>query len=133
MKRIILLAVLGLAGCSRLHTAYNGVIDDVNCDNIVGWAMDWARVAESLDVTIFDDQGLMNLRVPARIPRANFSPGVQNHGFTVRVPDALRDGKSHFVHVAFEGTKAELRHSPRPLNCPARDAEKGNSAADERR
>jgi hypothetical protein len=120
MKRIILLAVLALAGCSGHKTAYNGVVDDVNCDNIIGWVVDWARVAESIDVTIFDDKGLMKLRVSARIPRANFSPGVENHGFTVRVPDVLRDGKSHMVHVAFEGTQAELRHSPRPLNCPAR-------------
>jgi hypothetical protein len=121
MKRLFLLAAFSLSACSGPKTAYNGVIDDVNCDNIIGWAVDWSRVAEPIDVTVFDDDGRVNLRVRASLPRVNFRPGEQSHGFTIPVPAALKDGKSHFVHVAFEGTKAELRHSPRPLNCPARN------------
>ena len=120
MKRAILsLALLALTACSGRQTFYNGVIDDVNCDIIVGWAVDWSRVGQSIDVTIFDDDGRVNVRTLARIPRPNFAPGRQMHGFTIPTPAGFRDGKSHFVHVAFEGTKIELRHSPRPLNCPA--------------
>ncbi len=116
MQRLIFL--LALTGCSTLKTSYNGTIDDVSCESIVGWAMDWSRETQSIDITIYDDDGLVKLRAPARIPRGDFRPGAQNHGFSVPTPAALKDGKNHFVHVGFEDSHLELRHSPRPLSCP---------------
>jgi hypothetical protein len=120
MNRCFLVLGLVLAGCSTPKTYYNGVIDDVNCEAIIGWAMDWSRVAQSIDVRIWDDGGLVNMRVNAQIPRANFNPGEQKHGYAVPTPAALLDGKPHSVHISFEDSQAELRHSPRPLSCPAR-------------
>ena len=112
-----LLFLLALTGCSTVKTSYNGTIDDVSCENIAGWAMDWSREAQSIDIRIFDEGGLVKLKAPASIPRGDFRPGAQNHGFSVPTPVALKDGKNHFVHVAFEDSYLELRHSPRPLNC----------------
>jgi len=120
MKRCFLLLALVLSACSTPKTYYNGVIDDVNCEFIVGWAMDWSRVAQSIDIRIWDDGGLVNMRVNAQIPRPNFKPGEQKHGYTIPTPAALLDGKPHFVHVSFEDSHDEVRHSPRPLSCPAR-------------
>jgi hypothetical protein len=119
MKRSLLLLALAISACSTPKTYYNGVIDDANCEFITGWVMDWNRALQSLDIRIWDDGGLVNLKVNANLPRSNFKPGQQLHGFTVPIPGVLQDGKPHMVHVAFENSREELRHSPRPLSCPA--------------
>ncbi len=119
MKRCLLLLALILGACSTPKTYYNGLIDDANCEFIIGWAMDWSRPTQSLDIRIWDDGGLVNLRVNAKLVRNNFNPGERLHGFTVPIPAALHDGKPHMVRVAFEDSHDELRNSPRPLICPA--------------
>ena len=52
-----LLFLLALTGCSTVKTSYNGTIDDVSCESIAGWAMDWYREAQSIDIRIFDEGG----------------------------------------------------------------------------
>ena len=119
MKLCLVLVTLVLTACSTPKTYYNGVIDDANCGFIIGWAMDWSRRTQSLDIHIWDDGGLVNLRINAKLLRNNFEPGERMHGFTIPTPAALRDGKPHMVHASFENSHDELRQSPRPLSCPA--------------
>jgi hypothetical protein len=118
MPRLVFL-LLVLSACSHRKTLYNGIVDDVNCHFIAGWAMDWSHDSDSIDVRIYDEGGLLSLRVPTTLPRENFRPGADRHGFQIVTPAVWRDGKSHFIHVDFEGSPVELRHSPRPLNCPS--------------
>ena len=44
--------------------------------------------------------------------------GNGRHGFRVRTPSALTDGRPHEVHLRIADTKTELKNSPRVLVCP---------------
>jgi hypothetical protein len=117
MKRPYLLLLFVLSACSEPKTYYNGAIDDIDCDLIRGWAMDWSRGPQSIDVTILDDRTNFKKRIKAALPRGDFKPGEDRHGFTIPTPAPLLDGKSHMVRMVFEDSDTELRNSPRPLNC----------------
>jgi hypothetical protein len=117
MRRVLLLFCLSFLSCSGPQILYNGTIDNVSCTSITGWAFDWNRVTRPIEVKIWDDGGLVRLKSVAKIPRLDFAAGRRDHGFEIPVPLALLDGKSHWVHVSFEDSAAELRHSPRPLSC----------------
>jgi hypothetical protein len=122
MRRVLLFLALFCASCSGPQILYNGTIDNVSCTSIAGWAFDWNRVTKPIEVRIWDDSGIVRLKTVARNPRLDFEAGKRDHGCDIPPPREFFDGKSHWVHVSFEDSAAELRHSPRPLSCSSDQA-----------
>lgn len=117
MKRSCLILIFVLGACSTPQTYYNGAVDEVNCNFVGGWALDWSRITQPIEITIWDDRSQFKTRIKAALPRGDFKPGEDKHGFTIPTPAPLLDGKPHLLRFTFEDSPAELKNSPRPLSC----------------
>jgi Putative Ig domain len=110
------------AGCQPQYEGYN---DGLNTDNVWGWAWDKSFPTSPIQVDIYDSTfdvvpaGTPLLaRVNANLFRQDLrdaGKGDGNHAFVFPVPDALKDGNAHRIHVTFAGTKTDLSWSPRIL------------------
>ena len=104
---------------------YEGYNDGVDTDNIWGWAWDKSQPNTAIPVDIYDSPfntvpsgAALLARVNANLPRQDLvdaGKGNGNHAFVFPVPDALKDGNTHRIHVVFAGTLQELGWSPRVL------------------
>ena len=90
-----------------------GTLDDVSADELLGWAWDKNRSAESVTVEIYDGpKRIASVRADVlRQDLLNAGIGDGRHSFSIRVPDAIRDGKPHQISARIAGGK-ELSGSP---------------------
>ena len=98
---------------------YVGFFELADCTEIAGWAADKNRLNTSITVSIFDGQTLLQT-VLANLPRSDVGAGLGDnglHGFFMLVPDALKDGQPHSIHVRFESTNVETTNSPKSITC----------------
>ncbi|MDF1660455.1 MAG: PDZ domain-containing protein [Planctomycetota bacterium] len=98
-----------------------GYVDVVNTSVMGGWAYDADAGAEAIDIEIWIDGALWKV-LPANGQRADLVPVVcpeAGHGWSVKAPESLKDGKFHVVRVYARNTpngpKTELSRSPREL------------------
>ncbi len=122
------------AGCSDSHGGHSGpsplgYLDTVNSTTIAGWACDASDYNAPLDIAVFDGAHethgiLVSLVAHAanqtRGDVAAICGGNANHGFTIPLPDSLKDAKVHDIHVyagdvGGDGNDTELLNSPQPV------------------
>jgi hypothetical protein len=101
--------------------AYNGYLDEADCNTIAGWAWDGNQPNTPLNVEI-----LNNGVVLANVAASNFRQDLLNaglgngyHAYTYTAPDLLRDGQTHSISARVAGTTFTLNNSPRSLTCSA--------------
>jgi hypothetical protein len=107
-----------------------GVLDKADCTaGIVGWAQDPDAKTAAINVHVYIDgapgqAGAVGYQLLANQNRADLCAqlGSCNHGFSMPIPAAKRDGKPHSVHVyAIDsgqgGQNPELGGSPRSFTC----------------
>lgn len=99
-----------------------GFLDAVTADLAAGWAYDPDAGAAPTSVEVWVDNALWKT-VPANATRPDLVPIVTaepDHGYSVPLPDSLKDGKPHTVRVFAlnfpDGPKQELSGSPKELN-----------------
>lgn len=96
-------------------TNFEGSLDILNANSIMGWAWDKTKPEEPIQVDIFD--GATHLgTVKADLLRddlvAKGRAGNGRHGFSFPTPQRLVDGKPHEIHARVKGTEFELHGSP---------------------
>jgi hypothetical protein len=110
---------------TQCQPQYEGYNDGLDPDNIWGWAWNKSQPSSAVQVDIYESsadvvpEGTPLLgRTTANLFRQDLldaGKGDGNHAFIFPVPDALKDGNAHRIHVTFAGTKTDLAWSPRVL------------------
>jgi membrane protein involved in D-alanine export len=94
-------------------------VEEANCTEIFGWVWDKQAPNATVYVDLWDgDQRLMTFPADAfRGDLVDAGYGNGNHAFRVETPAALKNGRSHEVHLRIAGKKTELTKSPRVITC----------------
>ncbi len=96
-----------------------GSLDAANCQLIGGWAWDTRQPSTPVQVELFEgDQKVGSLAAAESRPdlvKAGIGDG--KHGFTLPLPPALRDGKSHTIRARVVGASVDLPNGPKTLVC----------------
>jgi membrane protein involved in D-alanine export len=105
---------------AREVTRQNGVLENVTCEEISGWAWDKHDPTTPISVDIFDGKSYVDT-VRADIFSENLRDagyGNGQHAFRIATPARFRDGRAHDIAVRIAETKRDLKGSPRLLTCP---------------
>ena len=83
-----------------------GALDGASCEAVSGWAQDEDRPDQAIDVHIYFDgvpgqEGSVAVAARADQERADLCDAIGScaHGYSIQVPNALRDGAEHPVKV----------------------------------
>jgi hypothetical protein len=109
--------------------APRGQLDSADCTAIAGWAQDPDKPASAVGVTITVDgpltkAGVTKIATKANVARADLCAplGSCNHGFSVKPPASLADGKAHTIYVYGVDTESAsktklLENAPKTITC----------------
>lgn len=108
------------AGLPLKPVAFQGSLDIVSCERVIGWAADKDQPNAAIEVEIYDGEKLV-MRATANEARpdlmsAGFGDG--KHGFSLPTPAQFKDGLPHKLSVRIAETLFELRNSPAAITCP---------------
>jgi hypothetical protein len=97
----------------------DGYHDGTDCNEIVGWAWNNTQPNTATSVDVFVD-GSKLTTITAGIPRpdlvdANIGNG--SHGFSMKMPDYLKNGQSHEFTIKHAGIDFPLQLTPRSVSC----------------
>ena len=99
--------------------AYEGFVDFVSCDSIVGWAADRTQLNSPILVSIYDGSTFVT-NVLANTLRSDVGSYLGDnglHGFAIPTPSRFKDGQTHTLRVRFEDSTINLTNSPQTLTC----------------
>jgi len=113
IKSIFFAIILPIFFTFLPNTAYAGggyawgVLEDSDCTNVTGYAVDPTNTSLSIDVTLYEgasafDGGTFIATITANIYRedVNVAYGITgNHGFSFTVPEYLKDGPEHIIYA----------------------------------
>jgi hypothetical protein len=105
---------------ARDNATVEGSLDGADGENIMGWAWEKSQPNSSIDVEIFEGDGVLTLL--ATVPAGQFRQdlldakiGDGRHGFSCPTPARLKDGKAHTIRVITSRAKVELDGSPKAV------------------
>jgi hypothetical protein len=101
------------------ESPFRGFLEAANSKIIVGWAWNKDQPEAPVDIEILADE-LVIAKVSAQEFRQDLQTGgigTGNHGFRVKTPLELQDGKLHIIRARLAGESIELKKSPRELIC----------------
>ncbi len=101
-----------------------GFLDGASCEGIGGWVR-FPDDANPIAVRFYADgpagRGRDLGSVVAGLPRPDLPFRDKNHGFSIAIPDSLKDGRSHAIYVyaidSRTGTETLLEGSPKSIQC----------------
>jgi len=98
---------------------YEGFVDQIDCNFIIGWAADRNRLNTPINVSVYDGATLIAtvLANQSRPDVGSFLGDNGLHGFTIPTPASLKNGAAHTVSVRFETSGTNLANSPQSLTC----------------
>ena len=109
-----------------------GWLDIADCDRIAGWAVDKDTLSTPMEVHIYKDGpagagGTFVISAIADIYRAGVNSYLNvtgNHGFSLPLPDSLKDGRQHTIYVhgidsSGKGINKLLKGVPKNVLCAA--------------
>jgi D-alanine transfer protein len=99
------------------RASYLGNHEVTNGVQISGWAWDTTRPDTPIKVDIYDGDQLLASVLADRLRQdlKNGGKGDGKHGFRYRVPESLKDGKTHVIRIKISGTSIELKGTPKTL------------------
>ena len=105
----------GLFGAfaATLRRSAEGVFEDANCSAVSGWAWDTAQPNTPIIVTLFDGSQQVASVLADQYRADLVNKGDNRHGFSIPLPDSLRDGLSHTLYMKVQGTPDPLAYSPK--------------------
>ena len=94
-----------------------GIFQGASCDAVWGWAWDSAQPNTPVMVSLFSGSELVATALANRY-RADIVAGDGRHGFSMALPDSLRDGAAHSlsVRIQLDGTDFTLDSSPKTVS-----------------
>lgn len=105
---------------AREVSRQNGILENVTCQEISGWAWDKRDPTGQVSVDIFDGKLYVDT-IRADVFREDLRDagyGNGQHAFHIVTPERFRDGRAHDIGVRIAETKRELKGSPKLLTCP---------------
>lgn len=98
---------------------YEGFQDDINCNNLIGWAWDSRRPNEAVKIEIYDGNSLLaTVNADAfRQDLLDAHKGNGAHAFTYTLPAQLRDNKPHTIRAKIAGTDTDLAQTSKTITC----------------
>ena len=105
-----------------------GYLDTASCSTITGWSEDPDSPGAAVTVNLTFDaplgkSGSGTIKTTANLHRTDLcsSIGSCNHGYSIRMPTGVRDGKPHTIyaygHDVQGGATQELTHAPKTFTC----------------
>jgi len=99
---------------------YAGAIEQADCDEISGWAVDRHWPNSPLSIDLYDKNEFVTTIVADQfredLAEAGFGDG--RHLFRVQTPAQFKDGRPHLVTIVATGMKKRITPTPRTLVCP---------------
>lgn len=89
---------------------YIGFIDVKTCGKVDGWAADWNRLNQPLNVSLYAEGSTLST-VTASISRPDVGAFLKDngrHGYTLPMPLDLQDGRPHVYTVRYEQSATVL-------------------------
>jgi membrane protein involved in D-alanine export len=116
-----LLIFSGRIGAARLPGPghYAAEIEQVDCNEISGWAWDKHKPNAQVYIELWDgEQRLMTFSANQfRQDLADAGYGKGRHAFHLPTPLQFKDGHSHLVHFRIAGTRSDLTNTPSVIVC----------------
>ncbi len=93
---------------------YEGYIDEITNTAIRGWAVNKVNPNSPIEVGIYEEDRLLGVATANQFREdlKELRKGNGYHGFEFEIPDALRDRRSHLVHVRYKENAKDLYRSP---------------------
>jgi hypothetical protein len=124
------LLIVAALGCGKDATTSSprkslsndpGHLDTIDQQEITGWAWDPSQPDTPVEVDIYDgDTKLTTVTADGfREDLKALGAGNGKHGFAIRTPDSLKDGKQHTVRAKITKTNTELIDSPKKVTLKA--------------
>ncbi len=98
---------------------FTGFVDSVGCDTAKGWAADQSRLNQAISVDLVEGASIL-ATVLANGSRADVGAYIGDnglHGFSIPIPDFLKNGVQRTIDVRYSGTTTPLFSSPRTIQC----------------
>ncbi len=98
---------------------YQGNFDIADCNQLIGWVWDKNFPDTAVTVELVEGTTVYGTAV-ANIYRENLKNagiGTGNYGFSMPMPQVLRDGQAHQLSFRVKGTATILSSSPRSVTC----------------
>jgi len=111
-----------------LPPAYNGSIEIVDCNSIVGWVQDKNNPGSEIVIELMEGNTILT-SLTANTFREDLSAaglGTGKYGFIIKTPAAVRNGIAHNLNVRIKGTNFFLNALPKTLTCPPPPVYQGN-------
>jgi hypothetical protein len=100
-----------------------GVLDGVTCESASGWALDAAHPLAVVRVEILagtEVAGTVNAGTLRQDLRAS-GIGTGVYGFSIPIPERLRNGVRREIRARVAGTRVELQGTPKAIVCHAEE------------
>ncbi|WP_128547663.1 putative Ig domain-containing protein [Larkinella soli] len=108
-----------ITGAPTVTGNFDGYLDQANCSTLAGWAADKNKPTLPMIVEIVEGSTVVGTLVASDYRGALASIGGGFHGFTVPLPELLRDGKPHNITARIQGSAFTLKGGLKTVNCPA--------------
>jgi hypothetical protein len=101
---------------------YIGFFDGQDCSGGGGWAVDLAQPNTTVQLDVYDGTGYLFTIAANQYRPDVHAAGYGNgyNGFRYTLPDSLKDGVQHVIHIKYARTDTELINSPRSISCPGK-------------
>ncbi|OJV15890.1 MAG: hypothetical protein BGO21_30415 [Dyadobacter sp. 50-39] len=102
-----------------LLQVYNGAFESADCNTLRGWAWDKSHPNAAMTVELLADGAVVATTVANtyREDLKTAGTGTGNYGFSIPVPNNLKDAQAHSYSVRIQGTTYVLGGSPRTMTC----------------
>jgi len=94
----------------------DGYLDDVNCTEIRGWAMDRNHPNNKVTIEVRDNGSLIASPIAAMSRPDLDAAGIGAHAFSIPMPTTLKNALSHTISVKISGEASDLKTSPRSFH-----------------
>lgn len=103
---------------SLVRSTPQGYFEYADCSVVSGWAWDSAQPNTPIIVTLFDGSQPVASILADQYRSDLVSAGIGDgrHGFSMLLPDSLRDGNAHTLNVQVQGTGFTLGTSPKTIS-----------------
>jgi hypothetical protein len=95
-----------------------GAFDGLADGELVGWVWDPRQPDQALSVDMYDGDSLLATVRADKLRDDLRGKGDGRHGFAYTIPERLKDGRKHTIHVRVAGTQTALPGSPKALRFP---------------
>jgi membrane protein involved in D-alanine export len=102
------------------EVSYVGMVEQANCDEIFGWALDKRQPNSPLRIDLYVEKEYVATTDAGQFRQDLSDAGYGNgrHGFHLQTPPQLKDGRPHVLSISDTKTKGEITTTSALIICP---------------